>query len=59
VQVPVAVEGVAPSQAYSPHRAGEGVRETGASAGAGTQRTAGLRWVPGSEPRVPDVLTRV
>jgi len=47
VQVPVAVEGIAPSQAHGPHRAGEGVRETGrsagAGAGAGTQRTAGMR----------------
>jgi hypothetical protein len=47
VQVPVAVEGIAPSQAHGPHRAGEGVRETGGSAGAGagagTQRTAGMQ----------------
>jgi hypothetical protein len=47
VQVPVAVEGIAPSQAHGPRRAGEGVRETGAGvkagAGAGMQRMTGAR----------------
>ena len=35
VQAPVAVEGIAPSQAHGPRRAGEGVRETGAGVEAG------------------------
>lgn len=44
VQAPVAVEGIAPSQAHGPRRAGEGVRETGArvEAEAGMQRMAGV-----------------
>lgn len=45
VQAPVAVEGIAPSQAHGPRRVGEGVRETGVGvgAGAGMQRMAGAR----------------
>jgi hypothetical protein len=46
VQAPVVVEGFAPSQANVPHRAGEGVRGTGAGVGAGAggqQRTVGAR----------------
>ena len=45
VQAPVVVEGIAPSRANGPHRAGEGVRGIGAGvgAGAGAQRMVGAR----------------
>jgi PWI domain len=46
VQAPVAVEGIAPSQAHGPRRAGEGAREIGAGVKAGVgarmQRMAGV-----------------